>query len=68
MTGFYDCGVIKERIHTINPTITDELLDLLYEYLVARYSNDIQENLKDCDLQGLLDCVSNPAKYVNKRD
>lgn len=27
---------IKEKIHTINPEITDELLELLYEYVTNR--------------------------------
>ena len=31
---------IRERIRTINPTFTDELLDLLYEYMFVKYLND----------------------------
>lgn len=31
---------IKERIHTINPRITDELLDLLYEFICKKYQED----------------------------
>ena len=27
---------IKEKIRTINPEITDELLDLLYEYIFSK--------------------------------
>lgn len=27
---------IKNKIHTVNPNITDELLDLLYEYVAER--------------------------------
>ena len=32
---------IKEKIHTINPEITDELLDLLHEYIFSKYYNNI---------------------------
>ncbi len=28
---------IKEKIRTINPEITDELLELLYEYIMMRF-------------------------------
>ena len=34
---------IKEKIHTINPEITDELLDLLYEYIFSKYYNNIKK-------------------------
>lgn len=33
--------VIKEKIRTINPEITDELLDLLYEFFFEKYYNNI---------------------------
>ena len=36
---------IKEKIHTINPEITDELLDLLYEYIFSKYYNDIKKEI-----------------------
>lgn len=42
---------IKEKIHTINPNITDELLGLLYEYFTAKYLFTITESLKDKMLQ-----------------
>lgn len=32
---------VKEKIRTINPEITDELLDLLYEYVTIKLSNRI---------------------------
>ena len=31
---------IKNEIHKINPQITDELLDLLYEYIATRFKNE----------------------------
>lgn len=36
---------IKEKIHTVNPEITDELLDLLYEYVMTRYKKDVEYSL-----------------------
>lgn len=27
---------IKDKIHIVNPDVTDELLDLLYEYILVR--------------------------------
>ena len=36
---------IKEKIRTINPEITDELLDLLYEYIFSKYYNDIKKEI-----------------------
>lgn len=37
---------IKEKIRTINPEITDELLDLLYEYFKMRQSQSYNEYLQ----------------------
>ena len=34
---------LKNKIHTVNPNITDELLDLLYEYITKR----TYENMRD---------------------
>ena len=36
---------IKEKIRTINPEITDELLDLLYEYIFRKYYNNIKKEI-----------------------
>ena len=36
---------IKEKIRTINPEITDELLDLLYEYIFSKYYNNIKKEI-----------------------
>lgn len=36
---------IKEKIRTINPEITDELLDLLYEYIFSKYYNNITKEI-----------------------
>lgn len=33
--------IIKDKIQAINPSITDELLDLLYDYIIEkRYEKD----------------------------
>lgn len=37
---------IKYKITMINPEITDELLGLLYEYVITRYVNEISENIR----------------------
>lgn len=42
---------IKKEIHTINPDITDELLDLLYEYVSIRQH------------ENMLDFVNNYSSY-----
>lgn len=42
---------IKKEIHTINPDITDELLDLLYEYVsIRQHENmlDFVNNYSSC--------------------
>lgn len=38
---------IKENIRTINPEITDELLDLLYEYISEMNLVRLQESLNN---------------------
>lgn len=42
---------IKEKIRTINPDITNEVLDLLYEYICTRYTNELFDSLKDEKVQ-----------------
>ena len=37
---------VKEKIRTINPEITDELLDLLYEYVTIKLSNRILTQMR----------------------
>lgn len=34
---------IKEKIHTINPQFKNELLDLLYEYVITRQNSECQK-------------------------
>lgn len=34
---------IKKDIHIINPSINDKLLDLLYEYVMLRYSEYLEK-------------------------
>lgn len=38
---------IKKNIRTINPIFTDELLNLLYEYLFLRHSSECLISLQD---------------------
>lgn len=38
---------IKKEIHTINPDITDELLDLLYEYVSIRQHENMLDFLNN---------------------
>lgn len=38
---------IKKKIRTINPIFTDELLNLLYEYLFLRHSSECLTSLQD---------------------
>lgn len=49
---------IKKEIHTINPDITDELLDLLYEYVSIR-----QEYVSIRQHENMLDFVNNYNLY-----
>ena len=37
----------KKNIHTINPQITNELLDLLYEYIMIRKSNENYKSIQN---------------------
>ena len=34
---------LKENIRKINPEITDELLDLLYEYFSKKFANELRD-------------------------
>lgn len=38
---------IKRKLHTANPIFTDEVLDLLYEYMNCRKKNSISENIEN---------------------
>ncbi len=42
---------IKEKIRTINPEITDELLELLYEYFTVCYFDELITELKNPEFQ-----------------
>ena len=42
---------IKEKIRTINPEITDELLELLYEYFKVCYFDELTTKLKNLEFQ-----------------
>lgn len=58
---------ITDKLHTINPNITNELLDLLYEYNKTRqnieYYDDLQ-SIKQCKsfLDGMLH-INSTNKY-----
>lgn len=41
---------IKKEIHTINPDITDTLLDLLYEYVSIRQHENMLDFLNNYNL------------------
>lgn len=43
-------GEIKKEIHTINPDITDELLNLLYEYVSIRQHENMLDFLNNYNL------------------
>ena len=45
---------IKENIRTINPNFTDELLDLLYEYICTRQISGLYNSLKDDKVQKVM--------------
>ena len=54
---------IREQIRTINPNITDELLDLLYEFILAKHTEDIANCLKNNpDIDSIFQYVLNPVK------
>lgn len=50
---------IKKNIHTINPQITDEVLDLLYEYIVTRKSNEDFQSIQaaQLDIKGIIKSI-----------
>lgn len=54
---------IKKEIRTINPMFSDELLDLLYEYIFTRYSNEFKEKIGTNDIKDVIDYVLDPIHY-----
>lgn len=54
---------IKKEIRTINPMLSDELLDLLYEYIFTRYSNEFKEKIGTNDLKDVIGYVLDPIHY-----
>lgn len=50
---------IKNNIHTRNPQITDEVLDLLYEYIVTRKSNEDFQSIQaaQLDIKGVITSI-----------
>lgn len=57
---------ITEKIHTINPAFSEELLDLLYEYIFTKYSNNLQKNTDSNDIQTLLNFIMSPLQAKDK--
>ena len=59
---------IREKIRTTNPNITDELLDLLYEYMITKHTNDAIKYLDSSDVQSVLNYVLNPLKIRERNN
>jgi len=59
-----DLREIAEEIHTINPNFTKETLDLLYEYIVIKYSTNLQKKINSTDLQEVINLVITPPNYT----
>ncbi len=58
---------IKKHIHTINPDITDELLNLLYEYVIAKQFEGITQLSNNYNLyrEELNQCVRHSLSHNN---
>lgn len=54
---------IKKEIHTINPDITDALLDLLYEYMFTKHLNGYKK-INTNDFQDTINYLLSPINYV----
>lgn len=54
---------IKKEIRTINPMLSDELLDLLYEYIFTRYSNEFKEKIGTNDIKDVIGYALDPIHY-----
>ena len=55
---------VKENIRTINPEITDELLDLLYEYIsVCLHERSKSLTIQDCSYNNSLSYCKSPCSY-----
>lgn len=60
---------IKEKIRTINPEITDELLDLLYEFVMRKHSIDFKERVStNNSMQNFINYMINPLDFKNCED
>lgn len=53
---------ISEKISAINPEITDELLDLLHEYLLINHVLDINKKADTDSIDDILHYIINPLK------
>lgn len=50
-TNLQKLNEIREKIHTINPDITDELLNLLYEYTEEKKHINLLDTLNNPNLK-----------------
>lgn len=53
---------ITEKIHTINPDITTELLDLLYEYIMTKRIKNFEEKIDLDNPTDILQFLIDPLK------
>lgn len=60
-----ELNIIKEKIRTINPEITDELLDLLYEFIVRKHVVDFKTYVTNESVSDVLQYVVNPLSFRN---
>ena len=56
---------IAEKIQTINPEISKDILDLLFEYILIRYTELLPKNVNN-DLQSLFNFLIDPVSTMNK--
>ena len=57
---------LKNKIHTVNPNITDELLDLLYEYITKRTYENMRDIKKDEIFQKYVSSITFGKKSICK--
>ena len=60
-----ELNIIKEKIRTMNPEITDELLDLLYEFIIHRHVVDFKTYVTSESVADILSYVVNPLSFRN---
>lgn len=58
-----ELNIIKEKIRTINPNFTDELLDLLYEFIIRKHVVDFKTYANTEGVADILQYVVNPLGF-----